>query len=64
MVRWLAPDRLFLLPPSRLMSGLRLRWMRRPRHASRLPAATPLLEQLTDLVDTGTLTDLHPLLTM
>lgn len=63
-VTWFAPGTLLLLPPSRLMSGQRLGWKRRLRHASRLPAATPLLEQLTDLVETSALTDLHPLLTM
>jgi hypothetical protein len=39
---------LVLLPPSRLMSGHRLGWMRRLYHATHLPAATPLLAQLTD----------------
>jgi hypothetical protein len=64
VVSWLAPETLLLLPPSRLMSGQRLGWKRHLRHASRLPAAKPLLEQLTDLVDTGALTDLQTLLTM
>ena len=58
----LASGTLLLLPPSRLMSGQRLGWKRRPCHASRLATATPLLEQLTDLIDTGALSDLQALL--
>jgi hypothetical protein len=33
-VTWLAPGTLVLLPPSRLMSGQRLRWMRRLHHTT------------------------------
>src|SRR6266536_4667091 len=58
-VAMLAPDTLFLLPPSRQMSGERVRWMRRLRHASRLPAAKPLLDVLADFIETGALNDLR-----
>lgn len=58
----LLPGTLVLLPPSRLMSGFRLGWMRRLYHATHLPAATPFLAQLTDFVATGALDDPHPLL--
>jgi hypothetical protein len=61
-VTWLAPGTLLLLPPCRLMSGERLRWMRRLHHTTRLPLAAPLLDQLLDFIDTCTLNDLHPLL--
>jgi hypothetical protein len=60
----LAPGTLTLLPPSRLMNGERLRWMRWLYHTTRLPDAAPLLALLTDFLQSGTLDDLHPLLTM
>ncbi len=58
----LAPGSLALLPPSRLMSGQRVQWMRRLHHVAQLPDATPLLAQLTEFVKTGVLDDPHPLL--
>ncbi len=60
----LAPGTLVLLPPSRLMNGERLRWMRRPYHTTRFPEAAPLLALLSDFLESGTLDDLHPLLTV
>src|SRR6266545_2057695 len=62
-VTWLAAGTLVLLPPSRLMSGERLRWMRRLYHTTRLADAAPLLAQLAEFIETGALNDLHPLLT-
>ncbi len=58
----LPPGTLVLLPPSRLMGGNRLGWMRRLHHIAHLPAATPFLAQLSDFVATGALDDPHPLL--
>jgi hypothetical protein len=60
----LTPGTLVLLPPSRLMNGERLRWMRRLCHTTRLPEAAPLLALLIDFLESGTLDDLHPLLAM
>jgi hypothetical protein len=52
-----------LLPPSRLMTGERVRWMRRlHQHTSRLPTAAVLLAQLSELVEAGALDDPYPLL--
>jgi hypothetical protein len=50
-----------LLPPSRLMTGTRIRWIRRLYHTSRLPDAASLLGVLNDLLETGMLDELHPL---
>ncbi len=52
-----------LLPPSRLMSGQRLRWIRRLSHTTRLRPAASVLVQLRDVLATGALDALHPLLT-
>lgn len=58
-----SPGTLVPLPPSRLMIGERLRWMRRlHQHIARLPLAAVLLGQLADVVKTGALDDPYPLL--
>jgi hypothetical protein len=45
------------------MSGEHPRWMRRLyQHITRLPTAKVLLNQLTDLVETGVLDNSYPLL--
>jgi hypothetical protein len=62
-VTYLAPGTLLLLPPSRLMTGEVVRWIRRLQHVNRLPESAPLLDQLSDLVESGNLNDRHPLLT-
>jgi hypothetical protein len=62
-VTYLPPATLLLLPPSRLMTGEVVRYIRRLQHLTRLPEAAPLLDQLTDLVETGSLNERHPLLT-
>jgi hypothetical protein len=59
-----APGTLMLLPPGRLMNGERLQWMRRLYHTTSLPDADPLHALLADFLESGTLDDLHPLLTM
>ncbi len=63
-VTCLASESMVLLPPSRLMDGERLRWMRRLNHTTRLPDAAPLLALLTELLESGTLEDIQALMAM
>lgn len=53
----LEPGTVVLLPPSRLMDGERLRWLRRLVTTTRLPDVGPLLDTLVRLADSGALDD-------
>jgi Bifunctional DNA primase/polymerase, N-terminal len=53
---------LVLLPPSRRMTGMRIRWMGHLYHLDRLPEAARMLEVLTELRKNGVLNELLPML--
>src|SRR6266542_1035387 len=56
------PGTLVLLPPSRHMTGRRIRWMSHLHHVERLPTAAHMLEILTGLRKNGVLNELLPML--
>ena len=56
------PGTLVLLPPSRRMTGLRIRWRAHLYHRERLPQAAHVLEVLTELRENGVLNQLQPTL--
>ncbi len=57
-----SPGSLILLPPSRRMTGMRTRWLRRPYHVNRLPEAAHVLGVLAQLRKNGVLDELWPIL--
>jgi bifunctional DNA primase/polymerase-like protein len=56
------PGTLVLLPPSRRMTGMRIRWTGHLHHVNRLPEAAHLLDLLAELRKNGVLNELHPML--
>jgi Bifunctional DNA primase/polymerase, N-terminal len=56
------PGTLVLLPPSRRMTGMRIRWMGHLYHLDHLPEAARMLEILTELRKNGVLNELLPML--